>query len=70
VNEVMGLTGEKNRGRAVNKAMEEFVRSKKIEKLIALAGHLDIEDNWEEWEEQELAAEAEHLKRWSSDDNR
>jgi Arc/MetJ family transcription regulator len=54
IEEVTKLTGERNRGKAVNKAMDEFVRHAKIERLIALAGNIDIEDNWEEMEKLEL----------------
>ena len=54
VSQAVRLTGEKNRGRAVNKALEEYVRRKSIERLIELAGKLDIEDNWRENEELEL----------------
>jgi Arc/MetJ family transcription regulator len=54
LNEVAAITGERDRGRAVNAALREFVRRDKIERLIALAGNIDIVDNWEEMEKLEL----------------
>lgn len=54
LDEVVALTGEKNRGRAVNEALSEFVRRRKIEDLIALAGNIDYEDNLAELRELEL----------------
>lgn len=54
VDEVTKLTGEKNRGKAVNRAMEEFVRRQKIEKLIGLRGRIEIVDNLDELKALEL----------------
>lgn len=67
--EAVKLTGEKDRGRVVNRALDEMIRREKIERLIALAGNIDIRDNWEEWEDAELSEEIERLKRWNADDN-
>jgi hypothetical protein len=41
--------------KAVTRALEDYVRRRKIEELIALAGKFDIEENWRELEELELA---------------
>ena len=54
LDEVVALTGENNRGRAVNEALSEFVRRRKIEDLIALAGSIDYEDNLAELRELEV----------------
>ncbi|MEE9284235.1 MAG: type II toxin-antitoxin system VapB family antitoxin [Dehalococcoidia bacterium] len=51
LDEVTEMTGEKSKSRAVNKALEEFVRRKKIEELrkaIREGRFRDIEDNWYE----------------------
>lgn len=54
VGEVMALTGEKNKGRAVNKAMEEYVRQTRIKGLLALRGKLDLDlDDWYEFRHME-----------------
>jgi Arc/MetJ family transcription regulator len=60
--EVVEETGERDRGRAVNAAMAEFIRQRKIERLLALRGKLDLRDDWEKWEEQELELEKEHVR--------
>lgn len=56
LDEAQRLTGESNKGRVVDRALEELIRRKKVEQLIALAGTIDIRDNWEEWEDEEIEA--------------
>jgi Arc/MetJ family transcription regulator len=47
--EVVCISGEKDKGRAVNKAMEEYVRRQKIERLLAARGAFpDLVDNIKE----------------------
>ncbi len=46
--EVTQLTGEKSKGKAVNRALEEYIRNKRIEELRAMAGTVDLVDNWYE----------------------
>ena len=43
---VLALTKEKSKGKAVNKALEEYVRKRRIEELRAMAGTIDLVDNW------------------------
>jgi len=64
VHEVMKTTGERDRGKAVNRALEEFVRRTKIEKLIALAGHIEFEDHSDEWKAAELEKMKKQDDRW------
>ena len=52
--EVAKTTGEKSLSKAVSRALEEFIRRRKIERLIELAGKIDLVDNWRELEEIEL----------------
>jgi Arc/MetJ family transcription regulator len=52
--EVVRATGEKTRSKAVNKALDDYVRGIKIDQLRAMAGKIDIVDNWRELEELEL----------------
>ena len=52
--EVVCMTGEKDKGRAVNKAMAEFIRLRRLDQLRALRGKIDIEDNLDELERAEL----------------
>lgn len=46
--EVLKLTGEKSKSRAVCKAVEEYIRRKRIEELRQMAGTVDLVDNWYE----------------------
>ena len=46
--EVVKLTGERKKARAVSKALEEYIRSRRIEELRAMAGKIDLVDNWYE----------------------
>ena len=52
--EVAKTTGEKSLSKAVSRALDEFLRRRKIERLIELAGKIDLVDNWRELEEIEL----------------
>ena len=52
--EVAKTTGEKTLSKAVSRALEEFIRRRKIERLIELAGKIELVDNWRELEEIEL----------------
>lgn len=51
---VVALTKQRNKGRAVGEALEEYVRRKRIEELRAMAGRMEIVDNLEELEELEI----------------
>ena len=62
LNEVVKTTGEKDRGRAVNRAMEEYIRRQKIERLIALAGKIEFRDDWEKRHQLDLELEEEHRR--------
>ncbi len=52
--QVLMATGEKTKSKAVHMALEKYVRDWGIEGLRAMAGKIDIEDNWRELEELEL----------------
>lgn len=54
IGQVMGLTGEKSKGKAVSKALEEYVRRRRIEELRSMAGKIELVDNWQEMEELEI----------------
>ena len=47
------LTGEKNRGKAVNKALSEYVRRQRLEELITLMDEIELDlDDWYEFRHQ------------------
>ena len=62
ISEVQKATGEKSKTKAIVIAMEEFVREKKIKKLIALRGKIQIDYDWEKEEELEMKAQREREK--------
>ena len=63
IDEVKKITGESDRGKAVNRALEEYVRRQKIERLIEMAGTIEFDDDWQERHERELELEEEHRAR-------
>jgi metal-responsive CopG/Arc/MetJ family transcriptional regulator len=62
IDEVQRLSGEKTKTQAIVTVMEDYVRRKKMEELLALRGKIAIEYDWEREEEAELKAaeEREH----------
>ena len=48
------LLGESSPSKTVNVALRELVRRKKLQRLKALIGSMELEDNWRELEELEL----------------
>ena len=59
VEKVVEATGERTKGKAVDKAMEEYLRRRAIDALLAARGTFEIEDKTEEWEEEEMRLEKE-----------
>jgi hypothetical protein len=54
INEVMKITGEKTKTKALIKVLEEYIRQMKIKKLIELSGKIEIVDVTQELEDMEL----------------
>ncbi|MBI2164975.1 MAG: type II toxin-antitoxin system VapB family antitoxin [Chloroflexi bacterium] len=46
--ELVKITGERSKSKALNKALGEYVRRKKIDELWSMAGKMDLVDNWYE----------------------
>ena len=57
LSEVQRFSGEKSKTKAVIVAMQEFVREKKLEKLLSLKGKVEIVYDWEKEEKAELKAQ-------------
>ncbi len=53
---VVEETGERNRGRAIDRAMKAFLKHAAIERLLAARGTFKIRHTRKEWEEAELEA--------------
>lgn len=47
------LTNAKTKTEAVNRALDEFIKRKRLEKLIRLRGKIHLSDNWGELRELE-----------------
>jgi hypothetical protein len=56
VSEVQRISGKKTKTQAIVTVMEEYVRRKKMEELLALRGRITIDYDWEQAEEAELKA--------------
>lgn len=62
--EVQEMTGKKSKTKAIVTAMEEFVRRKKREKLLALKGRMTVDDVTSELEQLEIQEAGEHDRQW------
>lgn len=58
------VTGEKSKRKAICIAIEEYIRKKKIEKLISLSGKIKIDYDWEKMEGLEIKETREDAKKW------
>jgi hypothetical protein len=56
IDEVQRLSGQKTKTQAIVTVMEDYVRRKKMEDLLALRGKIRIDYDWEREEEAELKA--------------
>jgi len=52
--EIVGLTGAKNKSQAINLVLHEFVKKKRLLKLLGLRGKLHLDNNWKRLRELEL----------------
>ena len=48
LSEVVSLTGEKTKGKAVSKALAAYIRDRRIQELRGMLGNTDLVDNWYE----------------------
>jgi hypothetical protein len=66
INEVQRLSGEKTKTQAIVTVMEEYIRRKRMEDLLALRGKIAIDYDWEREEEAEVKA-AEERERYGAE---
>jgi metal-responsive CopG/Arc/MetJ family transcriptional regulator len=59
IEEVQRLSGVKSKTKAIETAMTEYIRQKKVEQLLALRGTINVDYDWEAEEEREMAAQEE-----------
>ena len=60
--EVQNITGAKSRTEAVVTAIQEFIRKRRMEQLLALKGRIEIDYDWEREEKLELEAQMKREK--------
>lgn len=64
LNELLCATSERDKGKAVNLAISEYLRRRKIESLLAARGMFpDWEDNTKKWRETDMLLETEERKQ-------
>lgn len=54
IRELLAVTAIKRKSEAVRVALEEFIRRRKLERLLELSGKIEIEDATEELERAEM----------------
>lgn len=54
IRELLAVTAIKRKSEAVRVALEEFIRRRKLERLLELSGKIEIEDVTEELERAEM----------------
>lgn len=64
ISEVQKLTGKKSKTKAIVTAMHEFVREKKLGKILELRGKIKIADVTKEIDELEIKEQEENDRRW------
>jgi hypothetical protein len=62
IDEVQRLSGKKSKTQAIVTVMEEYVRRRKMEDLLALRGKVEIDYDWEREENLELEAAEERVR--------
>lgn len=64
ISDLLRVTGEKKKTKAICLAIEDFVRRKRAERLLALSGKIHFDLNWKQLEEDELKGMEEREKLW------
>ena len=54
IEDLVKETGAKTKTQAITRAIEDYLKKRRLEKLLSLQGKLDLEDNWKEIEAQEI----------------
>jgi Arc/MetJ family transcription regulator len=62
IKDLLDITGEKTKTKAICLAIEDFVRRRRRQKLIGLSGKIHFDLDWEEMEARELAGMKEREK--------
>jgi hypothetical protein len=65
IQDLLRVTGEKKKTRAISLAIEDYIRRRRKEKLLSLSGKIHFDLDWREMEEIELKGmkERENLRK-------
>lgn len=55
IEKLMRVTGEKNYAAAIRHALQDYLKQARKQKLLALRGAVQVEDNWRELRKLEIA---------------
>jgi len=62
IQDLLRVTGEKKKTKAISLAIEDYIRRKQREKLLSLSGKIHFDLDWREMEELELKGMKEREK--------
>ena len=62
VKDLLKVTGEKTKTKAICLAIEDYIRRKRRQRLLELSGKIHVDLGWEEMEERELEGMKEREK--------
>jgi Arc/MetJ family transcription regulator len=54
IKDLLRVTGEKKKTRAICMALDDYIRSRRKEKLLALSGKIEFDLDWQKMESMEL----------------
>jgi len=66
IKDLLRVTGEKKKTKAISLAIEDYIRRRRKEKLLSLSGKINFDLDWREMEELELKEMKEREKLWKS----
>ncbi len=64
IDDLLKVSGEKKKTRAICLAIEEYIRRRRKEKLLSLSGKINIDLDWKKMEETELKGMKDREKLW------
>ena len=54
INQLLETTHQKSKTKAITIAIEEYLKKKRMKKILSYQGALDIENNWQQLEKEEM----------------
>jgi len=63
IKDLLRVTGERKKTKAICIALDDYIRSRRKEKLLALSGKVEFDLDWQKMEEMELEGTKSHETR-------